>query len=92
MLCFDRFVNAFIYYGLSLNTNNLGGNPFINFLLAGAVEFPAYALCIYLLKKFGRRLPLCVAMLGGGLACLLTIPFTDGKGSVLTITSNPNNK
>ncbi|CAG2173306.1 unnamed protein product, partial [Oppiella nova] len=69
------FVNAFIYYGLSLNTNNLGGNPFINFLMAGAVEFPAYALCIYLLKKYGRRLPLTAAMLGGGIACLLTIPF-----------------
>jgi OCT family organic cation transporter-like MFS transporter 4/5 len=53
----------------------LGGNPFINFLLAGAVEFPAYAISIYLLKKFGRRLPLTSAMFGGGIACLLTIPF-----------------
>ncbi|CAG2117590.1 unnamed protein product, partial [Medioppia subpectinata] len=69
------FVNAFIYYGLSLNTNNLGGNPFINFLLAGAVEFPAYALCIYLLKRYGRRWPLSAAMFGAGLGCLATIPF-----------------
>ncbi|XP_054167878.1 organic cation transporter protein-like [Oppia nitens] len=75
ILYFSWFVNALIYYGLSLNTNNLGGNPFINFLLAGAVEFPAYALCIYLLKQYGRRLPQSSAMLGAGISCLLTIPF-----------------
>lgn len=40
------FVTAFVYYGLSLNTNNLGGNPYYNFLVSGAVEFPAYVLCI----------------------------------------------
>ena len=79
IILFDlRFVNAFVYYGLSLNTNNLGGNPFINFLLAGAVEFPAYAISIYALKKYGRRMSLVCAMLGGGFGCLATIPFMSG--------------
>lgn len=78
-LYFTWFVNTFVYYGLSLNTNNLGGNPFLNFLVAGAVEFPAYAMCMYLLRKFGRKKPLSGALLGGGIACLLTL-FFPGDG------------
>lgn len=73
------FTNAFVYYGLSLNTNNLGGNPFINFLLAGAVEFPAYILSIYALRIVGRKLSVSLALFGGGLGCLATVPITNGK-------------
>lgn len=74
-LYFTWFVNTFVYYGLSLNTNNLGGNPFLNFLVAGAVEFPAYALTMFLLRRFGRRKPLAAVLLGGGIGCLMTLFF-----------------
>lgn len=72
-----RFVNAFVYFGLSLNTNNLGGNPFINFLLAGAVEIPAHTLNL-IVVKFGRRLPFAVATFGGGFGCLAAAIFLYG--------------
>ena len=48
-------MTEFEYYGFSLSAGNLGGNTFINFLIMGAVEFPAYFLSMYLLKRFGRR-------------------------------------
>lgn len=80
LLYFTWFVNTFVYYGLSLNTGNLGGNPYLNFLVAGAVEFPAYALTMYLLRTYGRRKPISAALLGGGLGCLMTLFFQD-KGS-----------
>ncbi|XP_022244729.1 organic cation transporter protein-like [Limulus polyphemus] len=75
-LFFCWFVNSFIYFGLSLNTNDLGGDPFINFFIAGAVEFPAYIFAIGIIKWFGRRIPQMALMIAGGLSCLLTIPFT----------------
>ncbi|KAL8570515.1 hypothetical protein ACOMHN_008872 [Nucella lapillus] len=68
---FNWLVNALVYYGLSLNTENLAGSPYLNFMLAGAVEIPAYLLCILLLNRLGRRTPLIAAMYIGGIACIV---------------------
>ncbi|CAG0924335.1 unnamed protein product [Notodromas monacha] len=74
------FVNAFVYYGLSLNSANLGGNVFLNFALSGAIEIPAYALSIIVMLKFaGRRLLISVAMVSGGAACALIAFIPRGQ-------------
>lgn len=74
-------VNAFVYYGLSFNTNSLQGDPYINFFLSGIVEVPAYALTLYALRtKGGRRGSLVTAMIGAGLSFLLIIPFSFSDG------------
>ena len=65
-------MNALVYYGLSLNTENLAGSPYLNFCLAGAVEIPAYVICILLLNRVGRRTPLIVTMYLGGVACIIS--------------------
>lgn len=72
-LFFNWFVNSGVYYGLSLNTGNLGGNAYLNFVISGAVELPAHALTIFLLDRVGRRLPLCIYMILGGIALLCTM-------------------
>lgn len=77
IICFCWFVNAFVFYGLSLNTNDIGGDPFLSFFISGAVEFPAYFITIFIVKYQGRRLPLMSAMVLGGLACILTIAIPD---------------
>lgn len=80
---FIRMVVSMTYYGLSLNTGNLGGDFYVNFLISGVVEFPAYTLCLLLLDRWGRKKCHCSAMLLGGIACLCTI-FTisfGGEGS-----------
>ncbi|XP_033741094.1 organic cation transporter protein-like [Pecten maximus] len=69
---FNWFVNAMVYYGLSLGTGNLGGDPYINFCIAGAVEIPAYILCVLFLNKLGRRWPLCGTMVVGGISCIIS--------------------
>lgn len=74
-----RFVNAFVYYGISFNTNELAGDPFVNFALSGAVEFPAYFLSIFALKYWGRRMPLAVTMITAGMSCLLAYVLPEGK-------------
>ncbi|GBM01695.1 Organic cation transporter protein [Araneus ventricosus] len=62
-------VNSFMYYGLSYNTNELAGNPYLNFFIAGALEFPSYALLYWGIKKWGRRPTLIALMVVGGAAC-----------------------
>ena len=37
---------AIVYYGISLNTANLAGNPYVNFCVSGCVEIPALVLGI----------------------------------------------
>ena len=36
------------------------------------MEIPAYILCILLLNRMGRRIPLIVTMYLGGVACILS--------------------
>lgn len=70
-------VTAFVYYGLSFNTNSLQGDPYINFFLSGIVEVPAYAITLYALRtRGGRRGSMVAAMVGAGLSFLLIIPFS----------------
>ncbi|XP_023222063.1 organic cation transporter protein-like isoform X2 [Centruroides sculpturatus] len=77
IICFCWYVNAFVFYGLSLNTNEIGGNPFLSFFIFGAVEFPAYIVSIFVVKYYGRRLPLMSTMVLGGLACIATIAVPE---------------
>ncbi|XP_076357129.1 organic cation transporter protein-like isoform X3 [Tachypleus tridentatus] len=68
------FAISFIYFGLSFNTNNLGGDPFLNFLIAAAVEFPSYFGTIFVVKRLGKKFPLVISVIIAGVALLLIIP------------------
>lgn len=80
ILYFTWFVNAFVYYGLSLNVGDLGGNLFINFFIFAVAELFSDIFCIYAYKWFGRKNLLVALMAGAGLACVLIIPFTGSDG------------
>lgn len=82
---FNWMVNSGVYYGLSLNTSNLGGNPYLNFVISGAVELPGLALATILLDRVGRRIPLS-AFLGLGGLCLVSTIFIPKEMSWLLIT------
>ncbi|XP_050300986.1 organic cation transporter protein-like isoform X2 [Anthonomus grandis grandis] len=73
IIFFDWFANNITYYGLSWNSNNLAGNPYLNFVLSGAVELPAYAFLILTLNKWGRKNIMCGCMIVAGIALLLTM-------------------
>ncbi|XP_043653157.1 organic cation transporter protein [Drosophila teissieri] len=73
LIFFDWFVNSGVYYGLSWNTNNLGGNQLVNFVISGAVEIPGYTLLLFTLNRYGRRSILCGTMLVAGISLLATI-------------------
>nr|AFY98627.1 organic cation transporter [Drosophila melanogaster] len=73
LIFFDWFVNSGVYYGLSWNTNNLGGNQLVNFMISGAVEIPGYTLLLFTLNRWGRRSILCGTMMVAGISLLATI-------------------
>ncbi len=69
---------SLVYYGLSLNTSNLGGNDYLNFFIAGAVEVPAYAFSQFSMTYFGRRLSLSGSLVLGGVALLAILAVPSG--------------
>ncbi|GBN23596.1 hypothetical protein AVEN_206857-1 [Araneus ventricosus] len=73
-----RFTNAFMYYGISYNTNELAGDPFLNFALYGVIEIPAYILTLFVIQSKGRRRPEALSCLAAGLSCWLIYPIPKG--------------
>ncbi|RZC05036.1 organic cation transporter protein [Asbolus verrucosus] len=66
-------VNAFVFYGLSVNSTSMSGNKYINFALVSLVEIPGYTLAWVSIQKVGRRLSLVGSLLLCGLTCTLTL-------------------
>lgn len=64
----NLFVNSLIYYGLVLYSVDLGENPFINVILFGLIEIPAYLSCFYLSSHLR---PFSFCMITGGVACII---------------------
>ncbi|KAJ8936299.1 hypothetical protein NQ318_001492 [Aromia moschata] len=81
ILYFIWAVNAFIYYGLSINSTSLGGNKYINFALVSLIEIPGYTIAWVCIQKLGRRISLVASLLVCGITCTLTIFATNVSGS-----------
>ena len=75
VLYFNWFANSFVYYGLTLNSGNLGGSYRLNFLINGLLEIPSYSLAMYFILKGGRKRPYITLLIVGGLALLATTLF-----------------
>ncbi|KAG7207391.1 hypothetical protein KM043_009046 [Ampulex compressa] len=73
LLFFNWLVNSGTYYGLSWHASNLGGNDYVNFVISGLVEVPAYTFLIFTLNRWGRKIILCGCMLLSGIALLATL-------------------
>ncbi|XP_058450277.1 organic cation transporter protein [Malaya genurostris] len=85
LIFFDWFVNSGTYYGLSWNTNNLGGNPLLNFVISGAVEIPAYTFLLLTLNRWGRRTILCGCMIFAGTMLLSTMFIPDNLSWLIIV-------
>ncbi|XP_054158726.1 organic cation transporter protein-like [Oppia nitens] len=75
IMYFTWFVNAFVYYGISLNIGDFGYNLFINFLIAGLLEIPATLLPIVAINYMGRRPLTAGLMYASGMSCLAIVPL-----------------
>ena len=54
-LCFGWAVAALLYYGLTWESSDLGGNMYLNFALSFLVELPSPVLYVYFCDKIGRK-------------------------------------
>ncbi|XP_026471833.1 organic cation transporter protein-like isoform X2 [Ctenocephalides felis] len=66
---FCWFTNAFVFYGLSLNSVAIAGNKYLNFILVSLIEVPAHVVTYILSDRLGRRTLLCGALISSGVAC-----------------------
>ncbi|CAH1776009.1 unnamed protein product [Owenia fusiformis] len=86
-ICFNWFVNSFVYYGLSFGVDGLPGSVYINLFFSGLVEFPGYLFAVLTLDRIGRRKSLATCLCVGGLACLACFPIPKHLGLLKTIFS-----
>ncbi|TKR96415.1 hypothetical protein L596_010432 [Steinernema carpocapsae] len=77
--------NAFVYYALSLFSTALAGNRYVNYVLIGLVELPAYIIMPYLLDTFGRRKVVCICHATIGIS-LLAVMFLPSDSVYLKLT------
>ncbi|KAJ7376146.1 hypothetical protein OS493_036752 [Desmophyllum pertusum] len=77
---FNWFVNALVYFGLTLNVKNLAGDMYVNFFILIIIELPSALLAWFCLQRFGRRIPYCAFMLIGGVAGMFGVSCTRQTG------------
>ncbi|XP_031443379.1 solute carrier family 22 member 4-like isoform X1 [Clupea harengus] len=72
------------YYGLSFNTSNLDGDPYLNCLIAASTEFVAYIFVWFTTRYAPRRFTLPFTLLLGGVLLLL-IELVPQELNALTV-------
>ncbi|XP_053573165.1 organic cation/carnitine transporter 2 [Bombina bombina] len=72
------------YFGLSLNTPNLHGDPYLNCFLSAIIEVPAYIIAWLLLRNFPRRYSTASTLFLGGVV-LLFIQLVPSDLNILSI-------
>ncbi|XP_061714205.1 LOW QUALITY PROTEIN: organic cation transporter protein-like [Cydia pomonella] len=85
IICGCWFANSVVYYGLSLNTGKLEGNPYFITFLMGVVELPSYVIIVYFLDRVGHRALISTMMLLGGISCLVVAALPHGSTSTTGI-------
>lgn len=78
-VCLCWFANSLVYYGLSLSTGKLNGNPFLILFLMGLVEVPSYIITIYLMDRLGRRSLTSANMILGSTCCIIAVFLASGS-------------
>ncbi|XP_041979923.1 organic cation transporter protein isoform X1 [Aricia agestis] len=78
IVCLSWFANSLVYYGLTLSTGKLEGNPYLITAVFGLVELPSYGAVMYFLDIWGRRLLISSMMLIGGTACIAAAFIASG--------------
>lgn len=71
LLCsFCWFANTLVYYGLTINSVELVGHKYLNFILVNLVEVPAFITSGFIMQKYPRKPSQFAAFLLSGLGCI----------------------
>lgn len=74
----NRMVTSMIYYGLTLNAAEVGGNPYVDAFLSGVMEIPASYAAIPMMQKWGRRPSLILTLFLAGISCACMMFVSKG--------------
>lgn len=85
--CFAWYVVVFVSYGLTLNSVNLGGDKYMNFILSTLMEVPSNLVMFIVIKYFGRRNAQSGSMIICG-ACCLAAEYCADEDSWLRLIFN----
>ena len=77
--------NTLVYYGISFNTSDLAGDPYLNFTLSVVVEFAAILTCQLTLERFGRKMPYSINMAITGISLMLIQFIPSDMSYLITI-------
>ncbi|XP_033120474.1 solute carrier family 22 member 15-like [Anneissia japonica] len=83
------FTCSMVYYGMSLSSATLGGNPYVSFAVSGLIEIPANYFAYVLMRRWGRKPCMLLSYFLGGFGCvglLIIQPDDDNKKVALTRT------
>ncbi|XP_070504608.1 organic cation/carnitine transporter 2-like [Chironomus tepperi] len=86
ILCILWGTNALVFYGLSLNSVNLSGNIYYNFIFGSLIEIPGTTIAWISMNKIGRRYPLVFSFLICGVGCIWGA-FSDNEAILLETLS-----
>ncbi|XP_071133797.1 organic cation transporter protein-like [Mytilus edulis] len=73
VILFGWMIVSMVFYGLAMNSGNIGGNLYLNFFMSSFAELIGFAGCLAALHKMGRKPVFAISVLISGAACLLTI-------------------
>ena len=68
-----------VYNGISLNTDTLGDNIYMNTFLCGLVDYASNISGVFIMKTLGRVRPMMVGLLVCGIAMFGCIPLYNNK-------------
>lgn len=78
------FADSIAYYGLSLASDNMVGNPFFILFVLGLVEIPSYVLVVLMLDRTGRRSLTSIMMLLGAASCTVVALIPKDMPNIIT--------
>lgn len=84
-MCFNWFVCGLTFFGVAQYVGHAGGDIFTNVAISAALELPGTVLCIYTMKRFGRKKTLIFSNCLAGIS-LLIIAFIPSNESLITVT------
>ncbi|KAG6440877.1 organic cation transporter protein [Manduca sexta] len=76
--------NTLVYYGMSINSVNMSGNRYLNYVFVAAIEIPGYWTAIFLLDRIGRK-PVLICAYWLCAACQFGFAFMPKGNQVLSL-------
>lgn len=70
---------TFVYYGLTMHSVSISGDPYINYIAVAFIEIPAFFVTYFILDRIGRKVTLSSSLLVSGIACVCFIFLDEGN-------------